>query len=687
MSARGTIVAVGSACAATLALHAQAPQQPPPTFTSGTQVVQVDVRVFDKSGHFVTDLKPEDFTIKEDGVAQRIVSLALVDAAPLSLPAPAPLAPLAPLAPSAPPAPPAQPSVWLFLFDTPHLSAGGLHRTRGAVLDFINQRMHQGDLGGVVADSKMLNNRLTTDREELARAVDSIKLPGDTERLLRQMKFEVPRFADEYEVYRIAELADDEALAAAVQRGCQDDSTLCPVMPQLVRGKARDIDSRLHQESVGTVSTVRALGHGLARVPGPKTVVYISEGFMLWNVQSELKDAVGEANRAGAHVYAIDARGLNKGANADLLFATRVSDPMAGPRFDEKVDGPNSLAVDTGGMFIQNENNFDRVLDRIQQDAGTYYVVGYTPSNQAFDGKYRAISVSVGQPDVKVRARRGYLAIEPARMLVPVPIPATAAPAASSPARGSDAAATSANAPTEAPPPAAPAVTAEAVRTRIDKGGLVAELRGDEATPATDPASLGWAAYQRGDVETAARQLTMAAADPEAHPWVHYVLGLSQLALNQYPDAAASWERVRDAVPTFEPVYFNLADAYLLQSDLQGSLRVLDAAAKRWPADAEVFNAEGVLYLHQKVYDMAISAFQRATKIAPKDPLGFFNLASAHHANYLRLRRPTPTARQFMVSSRERDLSIDGYRKVIDLKGDYVEQAKKGLAALGAKPQ
>ena len=80
-------------------------------------------------------------------------------------------------------------------------------------------------------------------------------------------------------------------------------------------------------------------------------------------------------------------------------------------------DGPISLAVDTGGFAIRNENNFGRALDEIQRDAATYYVVSYVPTNTTFDGKYRAVGVSVDRPGVQVRARRGYLALEPAALL------------------------------------------------------------------------------------------------------------------------------------------------------------------------------------------------------------------------------------------------------------------------------
>ena len=73
--------------------------------------------------------------------------------------------------------------------------------------------------------------------------------------------------------------------------------------------------------------------------------------------------------------------------------------------FDTQADGTNSLAVDTGGFAIRNENNFGRALDEIQHDAGTYYVLSYRAENEVFDGKYRTISVKVRLHDFTTLSR------------------------------------------------------------------------------------------------------------------------------------------------------------------------------------------------------------------------------------------------------------------------------------------
>ena len=290
----------------------------------------------------------------------------------------------------------------------------------------------------------------------------------------------------------------------------------------------------------------------------------------------------------------------------------------AQPKFDTMEDGPNSLAVDTGGFAIRNENNFGRALDEIQQDAGTYYVVGYTPAKDTFDGKYRddlsqglaagrqgpraarlsragarrSPSADGGGP-AEVRVRRGELpagdggtkagSIAPELPVVPLSPGLLALPDS-----------LTVTLPGEAGPlPERTVAAAAAVRTRIDAGKMVMSLGRSASAPEgssggfggtrSAEAERGWAAYEKGDVETAARHLGEAAKAQDARPWVVYALGLSQFALRRFPDAAQAWERVRLAVPEFEPIYFSLADAYSLQHEESTALKVLREAERRWP--------------------------------------------------------------------------------------------------------
>ncbi|PYR72218.1 MAG: hypothetical protein DMF86_24260, partial [Acidobacteria bacterium] len=372
---------------------------------------------------------------------------------------------------------------------------------------------------------------------------------------------------------------------------------------------------------------------------------------------------------------------------------------------DMQADGPTKLAFDTGGLAIRNENNFGRALDEIARDAATFYVLGYAPSNQTFDGKYRSIGVKVNRPGVTARARRGYLASEPAKMLLPPPAVTTSARAAATPVppvptlpateSPKSAAATvtpESTAATVAPEPVAATVSKESgtgtpttipgVRTRVDAGRMLLDLGKSDDPKGEDEASKGWAAYQRGDVETASTYLVKAAASGDAQAWVHYALGLSQFALQHYPDAAGSFERVRAAAPEFEPVYFNLADVYLLQHSEANSLRVLREAQRRWPKDEEVYNAVGVIQVRRGALDAAIETFQEAIRISPNDALAYFNLAKVYHLRSAKAQRYDTATQKWTGGDGDRKKAAEYYQKYIDLGGPYAQEAKDALAAL-----
>jgi VWFA-related protein len=579
------------------------------------------------------------------------------------------------------------------------LTLGPLRRARTAVAEFIQEKFRVEDFGGIVADGKLLNNRFTKDRAELLRATQSFAVPNDTRpRLLLQREW--PRIQDEEEAARI-DRRDPEALQTAIRRACVEDPTACgkstAIVENLVEAKARESVADVRTRTLQTLSVLDVLSRGLARIPGPKTVVLFSEGFILLGHEAELRQAVGQAARAGVHFYAIDARGLDR-AGGSAIIDQPVAFDASGPsvKFDLQADGTNSLAVDTGGFAIRNENNFGRALDEIQRDAGTYYVVGYTPVKDTFDGKYRQISVRVARPGVKVRARRGYLAIDPARLLRPTPVTTATVPSRASalpapvmpevpvsPGLIALPDNVSVTLPGETPAlPEKGTASTGAVHARIDTGRMVLAL-GKDATVPSGPAERGWRAFEKGDVETAARELGTATQAVDARPWVVYVLGLSHFALRHYPDAAQAWERVRREVPEFEPIYFSLADTYGLQHEEGTALKVLREAERRWPADSEVANAIGVIQIRRGALDAAIASFERATTTAPDDSLGYFNLARTHQMRLLKSQRYDPQMQKWIGGDEDRRRAIANFQKYLQLGGAYERQAREALSALG----
>jgi VWFA-related protein len=674
----------------------QATPQQPPTFKSGVQVVEVDVRVFGKDGRFVTDLTRDDFELLEDGAAQKIDAMYLIGVSTADAPSPRLRASryggqAEPRAPN-----PVSPQTWIFFFDLNHLTPGsGFDRARKAAEDFLRERFREGDVAGIVAGDKMINNRLTSVRQELVDAMKQVKPRSDTRTRFIELSREWPRLMNEEEALRVAR-GEREWMQAAVTRACGDEPEQCPVADSAVRQKGQKLAGEIQRASLATLSSLNALASGLARIPGPKSVVFLSDGFVAQEIETTLRSVVGQVARAGARVYAIDVRGLDRAGQRNLIDQSQVDDP-AGPviRTDSVADGPNSVAVDTGGLMIRNENNIGRALDRIAEDAGTYYVLAYQPSNADFDGKYRPIQVRVKREGLRVRARKGYLALPPARMLKPQPVkpPDRVEDAAAAPAAAVVTGETpTAGAPLEpvGPLPSTPTIVdapagsapSGGVRLRPDIEGRVKALSARDGADLGDLVKQGWDAYQRGDVATAAAVLGKAAAAPDARPWVYYALGMSQAGLGRLDDAINSWERVRRAVPDFEPVYMDLADTYAAKADLTTALAIVREAEKRWPNSADVHSAIGVIHVRRGALDDGIKELTRVTELAPEDPLAYLNLGRTYALRYHRGRRYVTSQRRWVAPEGDRTKAVNALRQCVKLGGPYAAQASQELSVL-----
>ena len=73
--------------------------------------------------------------------------------------------------------------------------------------------------------------------------------------------------------------------------------------------------------------------------------------------------------------------------------------------------GLGDLASGTGGQLFQNTNNLRQGFERIESDLRNYYLIGYTPTNATYDGKFRNIEVQLKRGGLTVAARKGYFAV------------------------------------------------------------------------------------------------------------------------------------------------------------------------------------------------------------------------------------------------------------------------------------
>jgi VWFA-related protein len=672
---RGLVAAV-----IVLGAIAVAAQQPPPVFRAGTDLVEVDVVVHGKSGEFVSDLSADDFTIEEAGQAQVIQQfyLHVTDAAGLPPGA-------APRLLGGSPATADAARTFVVVFDAAHLTPGGFKRTQSAAQTLFSREFRSGDLGGIVADGRMVNGRLTTDRDELLKAVKDAK-PTSSKNSRLLLEHEWPRLS-EIEAVRIVLNNDSPVLQEAIQRACSDDTSQCRSADVEVRSKASQLMESARVDSTQTLQTLRGLTDGLARMPGRKTILLMSEGFIAEESWPAVHEVVALAARANARLYTLDARGLDRGPAASFPGAAGGADASARmlEQMDFGADPVNSLAVDTGGFVVRDTNQFDKAMARVGDDINNYYLLGYRPTT-AQDGKFHPIAVRVKRPGVAVRARRGYVAVSRAAA---TPTAAIVAPVT---------AAEPGVVPTEEPVPSTsgaavvpsvePSVASVEPTTRV-RSRPRAEANALRLAPSavTDPdATDGWSAYQRGDIDSARTRLAIAAGRPGAPVWVHYTLGLASYALARYREAAGAWERVRDVAVDFEPVYFDLIDAYMQLQEHDRAIRTARDALARWPQDPEIFQALGVVQTVRGSLDDAVKSFQSASALAPDDANVYFNLGKAMELRYYRSRRYVSALRKWVSNEKDRAAAIANYERHVSLGGAYADSARAGMRRLNWAP-
>jgi VWFA-related protein len=328
-----------------------APAPQPPVFRGGTNQVRVDVTVLDRRGQPVTDLTKDDFEIREDGIAQSIDTIKLIEAtgaAPeddTSLPIRSPYHAAAEAARD-------DIRVFVIFWDEYHIGQmAPAIRARSALTDFVQFAFGPTDLVALMDQLTPADAiRFTRNRRELVEQVH--KLQG------RQGVYLPPRSAvEEAQMYR-----------------------------------ARDIEMLRSQVTATALeSTIAFLG---SIKEGRKAILFVSQtigrvGTGPMDTFTWLDGAIRTANANNTTIYAFDPRGLD--------MNSRTSDVL------------HSLAEQTGGKQFSN-NSPATSLREVVKNASAFYLLGYASAKNPADGRFHKISVRVKRPGVEVRSRTGYYA-------------------------------------------------------------------------------------------------------------------------------------------------------------------------------------------------------------------------------------------------------------------------------------
>lgn len=373
-----------------------------------TKLVQIDA-VVTKNGKQIKDLKAEDFEIFEDGRRQEITSFAYVsnvtnNAGALAEPETASSKdPNAPANPNPrPPIPTEIPRRRIaFVVDDYGLSLQSMADVRRQLRKFIDEQLKPNDLIAIVRTSRARRElpQFTNDRNRINQAWEQVKWNQCSRLGVKPM----PRIGDNASV------------------GCGT-------------GIASFNES---------ISSLRAIVTALGQVPGRKSMIIFSDDTPLredeklargsssvlqgndstmkdsHNHNGRLKRLAEMAIRSSVVIYGVDASGLQaigitgadetprpmvSGSEGNRLFVQQLRDRSK--LLQSRRDGADLIAKETGGFLVHDQNEFQ--LDKILDEQGGYYLIGYRPSTETFNKQFHKLKARVKKGGFEVRTRSGF---------------------------------------------------------------------------------------------------------------------------------------------------------------------------------------------------------------------------------------------------------------------------------------
>ena len=421
-----------------------------------TELVQTDVTVFDKSGHLVEGLAPEQFELTLDSKPQPISffervrtgsaqEAAQVAAARRSAQANAPAA----FASSSNATDNGR--VVIFFLDDVHLSGESLARARLALNEFVDKRMRAGDQVAIVSTSGQIGflQQLTDNETVLHEAISRLSYKRNPETYAGRTVI------TDYQANQLAEHSDrdlfnylvsstiNEFQLLAVKGG--DGRGLSQIAVNSVRNRVEQISAQSRAVTSDTLGVLMSLMRSSAQLPGRKLLFFMSDGFITdarGSAMTMLKRVTETAARSGIVVYTMETRGMyfdpavdagrndfpdGLGSGASARNPTTEANAMREPL--------RILADDTGGRSLLNSNSIPDSIQQALDETSAYYLLAWRPDTQEQRNGRARLKVSIkNRPELRVRLRRNYYTptapaaqTQPAKERLPKESPSSAA--------------------------------------------------------------------------------------------------------------------------------------------------------------------------------------------------------------------------------------------------------------------
>ena len=378
-------------------------------FRSGINYVRVDAFVTDDDGNPVFDLTQDDFEVYEDGVLQTVDSFQVVQVDRTPELSGEPLTSVGvtrsdqQLAASRPDV-----RVFVIFLDDYHVREGNSIRARRMLVDFIENDLIPTDLVGVMYPLMPVSEvRLSRNHQAAINAISrfqGVKYDYEVRNLyearynmypteiVERVRNEVSLSALRGLMTMLGGLREGRKSVLLVSEGYTN------YVPPQLRSQVADLrpDPRINPTVLDPFA---------GDTPLEETFSFFQGSAIL----QDLRRVIRTASRFNASVYSVDPRGL-------AVFEFDMDQPQISYRTDQRAlrftqDTLRTLAEETGGRAIVNQNDLRPGLRQMLDDASGYYLLGYNSIAAPTDGEFHEIEVRLKRPGLRVRAREGYWAV------------------------------------------------------------------------------------------------------------------------------------------------------------------------------------------------------------------------------------------------------------------------------------
>ena len=392
-------------------------------------MVLVRVIVRDSNGRPVPRLRKEDFRLLDDGKPQEIDQFALESSSRTSAmarPAPGKDSDEEAASEAGAANAPARNFQALY-FDDLQMTFEDIALARDAADRYLATKLTAADRAGIFTSSGQDNLDFTDDRSKLHEALFKLRprpnISTDTN--------SCPDIGD-YQAYLIVQQRDPFATEIATQEviQCNCEVTGNSGMQQacssqaanMVEAEAMRVWNDWETQSEAVLRGLEQVIRRTALLPGQHSVIFLSPGFLRYNLESQIAEIADRALRSSVVISALDPRGLYviiPGGDASRQPILIPGRPDLMGRKQQIIDAGFSLAEevlsdlagDTGGQFFHNSNDLDTGFRQVGTLSDVYYVLAFSPRNLKFDGRFHRLKVSLVNPaGFTIQARRGYFA-------------------------------------------------------------------------------------------------------------------------------------------------------------------------------------------------------------------------------------------------------------------------------------